>query len=80
MVLIFLESCYIELLGEYFLIVGKPFFWENFLIEKLLLGEKHNPYLGGTSYYRLSSGVRALALALVPSTITDYLALALAQA
>ena len=31
-------------------------------------------------YYRLSSGVRALALALVPSTITDYLALALAQA
>jgi len=33
-----------------------------------------------SGYYRLSSGVRALALALVPSTITDYLALALAQA
>ena len=32
------------------------------------------------NYYRLSSGVRALALALVPSTITDYLALALAKA
>ena len=32
------------------------------------------------AYYRLSSGVRALALALVPSTITDYLALALAKA
>ena len=35
---------------------------------------------GRMVYYRLSSGVRALALALVPSTITDYLALALAQA
>ena len=37
-------------------------------------------FVPGYLYYWLSSGVRALALALVPSTITDYLALALAQA
>ena len=44
----------------------------------------NGPFMGHIqakySYYRLSSGVRALALALVPSTITDYLALALAKA
>ena len=44
------------------------------------LGENYPRPHKYTYYYRLSSGVRALALALVPSTITDYLALALAQA